>query len=114
MKNIAVNGNNDIFLDTNGKIAMTTTIEQILQTCEHVVKTIRGELVLHGSIGVPYFELIWNGSPNLIQAEAEIRTLLKRVYGVKDITDIELFVKNNVLVYNAMIKTIHGEAQLAV
>jgi hypothetical protein len=113
-KTIATDSNNDMFIDTSGSVAMYTDVNAVLQSCEHAVKTMRGELVLQGDIGMPNFQLIWNGAPNIPQALSAARTALMAVPDVIGISELSAFVQNNVLYYNATIETIYGEVSLGI
>lgn len=113
MIKLATNSSNDIFISPSGKLSMATGIDSVLQTCEHVVKTMLGELILQPDDGMPNFELIWNGSPNVIQYKAALHDKLMNVTGVVDVLNIEIVVKNNTLEYNARISTIYGEGVIS-
>ena len=110
MRVFAVDDNNDPYINNAGQIAINTELQATTQTCEHAVKTQLGELVLNEDTGVPTFSLIWNGSPNIPQATAALRTVLLSVTGVTDVTALDVVVKDNIFSYNATIQTIYGEA----
>lgn len=112
MTTFNTDSNNDIFLNTSGRIDIASDIIAVLKVCEQTAKTMRGELVLQGDIGMPNFQLIWSGSPNLTQYEAALRNTLSNTNGVSEVTDMDIFAENNTLKYNATIKTIYGEAAL--
>lgn len=73
-----------------------------------------GELVLQGDVGIPNFQLIWNGSPNIAQAENSIREALLGVDGVTDVSELSAFVSDNVFRYSAVINTIYGGTTIGV
>lgn len=106
------NDKNDIYLNTAGRIDMKTDIYAVLQACRNAAQTLLGELVLQGNVGIPNFQLIWSGSPNLIQYENALRTTFLGIQNVDDVTELDVFVENNVLKYNATIKTIYGEGSI--
>lgn len=112
MTTFNTNSNNDIFLNTAGRIDISSDQYAILKVCENAIKTMKGELVLQGNEGMPNFQTIWSGSPNIPQYENAIRQTLLGVNGVHEIKDIDVFVENNILKYNVTIKTIYGEESL--
>ncbi len=112
IKTIQTGINNDLVLTPSNSIGVSTDLEAVIQICEHVVKTMLGELILQGDQGVPNFQLIWNGAPNIPQAQNAIREALLSVEGVTTVTQLTAFVQNNTLYYNATIQTIYGEASL--
>ena len=112
MRTLGTNSNNDLYIAANGQLAIKSELSALAQTCEHVVKTMMGELILQGDEGIPNFQLIWGGAPNIAQAENAIREALSRVSGVEEVTELSAFVSNDKFVYNATIKTIYGEVSL--
>lgn len=114
MITISTGANNDLYIAPNGQLAMSSDLSALAQVCENAVKTMMGELILQGDTGVPNFQLIWSGAPNIAQAENAIRETLMSVTGVEEVTELSAFVDGDVFKYNATIKTIYGEASLAV
>ena len=112
MRTLGTNSSNDLYIASNGQLAINTELSALSQTCEHVVKTMMGELILQGDEGVPNFQLIWGGAPNIAQAENAIREALLRVSGVEEVTELSAFVRDGVFVYNATIQTIYGGVSL--
>lgn len=112
MRTLSNDSNNDLYIAPNGQLSISSDLSALSQTCEHVVKTMMGELILQGDVGIPNFQLIWNGAPNIPQAENSLREALIAVQGVTDVTELEAFVKDNTFFYNATIKTIYGEVSI--
>lgn len=109
---LAVDENNDLFLDTNDNIALYTDLQATLQACEQAVKTKLGEMVLDNQAGVPYFEAAFNGSPNLSILSAGIKTAILGVDGVNQVLSLEINIENDAIVYVATILTVYGEGQI--
>jgi hypothetical protein len=105
---LAVDENNDLYLNRTGNIAISRNLEAVLQACEHIAKAQLLEMVLAQERGIPNFETIWNGSPNVAQFEAYLRRNILTVEGVIDILELETSVINNILAYNITIKTVYG------
>ena len=112
MITLSTSTNNDLHLDSSNSIPKASGIYAVLKTCEYAIQTMYGELVLQGDSGVPNFDLIWNGNPNILQAENAIRETLLNVDGVDGVTSLNVFVENGVLKYNATIQTIYGESSI--
>lgn len=106
---LAVNENNDIYLDANGNLALATGIDAVLILCARAAKAQLGEMVLNTDQGMPNFQTIWNGSPNVAQFEAALRRTLLQVVDVLGVTGIDVALTNNVLRYTATIITAYGE-----
>lgn len=108
----SVDSNNDLFIKENGTLAINTQLQAVLQACEHVAKSQLFEMVLDQERGVPNFETIWNGSPNIAQFEAFLRRNILTVPDVIEIVSLETNVQNNVLRYVAEIRTTFGTGVL--
>lgn len=104
----AVDKSNDLFINNDGHMAINRQLDAVIQACEHVAKAQLLEMVLNQERGVPNFETIWNGSPNVIQFEAYLRRNLLSVKDVLEITALDITVRDNVLLYTAEIRTIYG------
>jgi len=112
MITLVTDSNNDLYLDGLNGISTGESLLAIKQVCENAVKTVTGELVLQGSVGIPYFQIVWSGAPKIPQIQSAIRETLTNVTGVTDVTELTAFVENNKLVYTATIKTIYGEVSI--
>lgn len=104
----ASDSRNDLYLDSSGNIAIITGLQAVTQACEHAMQTILREMVLQYQDGLPDFEVVWNGSPNVVQFEAAARATLLRVPEVQAVTEFEATAAGNVLRYTATIKTQYG------
>jgi hypothetical protein len=108
MRILAVDGNNDIFTDSSGRLAVNTDLAACMQTCEHVMQSILGEMMFHQDQGLPYFETVWNGSPNLRIFDSAARKALLGVRGVLAVTSFSSAIEENALQYHAEIRTEYG------
>lgn len=108
-KVFTVDVNNDLVLAGDGNLSISTELKATLQACEHAAKAQLSEMVLAVDQGVPNFQIIWNGSPNVTQFEAYLRRQLLAVVGVTDVVALDTDVSNNILSYTATISTIYGE-----
>lgn len=111
MITFAIDENNDlIFL--NGSIVLDINAQAVADITKSVCSTVLGEMIFNADQGIPYFDIVWNGVPNLSQAEYELRTAILSVDNVDDITDFSLFVSDDTLSYNATIQTTFGEVSI--
>ena len=107
-----VDKNNDLVLATDGNLSISSDLEAVMQACEHAAKAQLTEMVLSTDTGVPNFQTIWQGSPNLIQFEAGLRRQLLAVTGVIEVQELTTAVVDDVVRYSATIRTIYGEGAL--
>jgi hypothetical protein len=111
-KTFAVNSNNDLFVGFDGNISIASDLEAVKFACESATKAQLGEMIFDVDSGMPNFQLIWNGKPNVLQYEAALRNTILNVDGVKDVISIEITINNNQLNYTATILTIYGSTVL--
>ncbi len=111
-KTFSVNSNNDLYLGIDGNISISLDLEAVLQNCAHVVKVRLGEVVLNTDQGIPYFETVWNGIPNIIQFESAARSAILGVNGVTEVISFKTFIIDDALEYTAVIKTLYGEGTI--
>ena len=116
-----VNANNDLYLDNQGNIAIVRNIEATLEACAHACKAILGEMVLATDQGIPYFQVVWVGTPNIPAFTNAIRQAILQVEGVVEI--VSLIVSRatapangrnsqNTLAYSAIIRTVYGTGSI--
>lgn len=108
-KTFAVDENNDLYLDQSGNIAIVAGLEAVLQTCARAAKAQRGEMIFQIDAGIPNFQMVWNGSPNLLQFEAALRATLLQVAGVVEIITINTAIVSDTLTYVVTILTKFGQ-----
>jgi hypothetical protein len=106
---LSVNTNNDLYLGTDGNIATVNRLQAVLQACAHAAKTLLGECILNTTIGVPYFETVWNGSPNIQHFIAALRVQLQNIANVLDVISLNASIQNNQVAYTAVILTSYGQ-----
>lgn len=99
---------NDLYLDADGNIAMGTGIQAVMQVCDSVAQTVRGECVLDVEVGLPNFETIWSGIPNVAQWETAYRANIMAIENVLEIVSLDVTVESGQLRYTAVIRTTFG------
>lgn len=108
----ATDGSNDLFVGTDGRLSVVSGLDAIRYACEHIAKSQLGEMIYATDRGLPNFELVWSGAPNLPQWEASLRAALLSVDGVLDVPSLSVTRSAGVLSYTAEIKTAYGGAVL--
>lgn len=107
-RTLAVDANNDIYLGPGGRLAVVTGLDAVLLLCAHAAKTLLGEMVLAIDQGLPYFQALWSGAPNIPVFEAAYRQRILAVQDVTGIVEVTFTVQGSVLSYAATISTIYG------
>lgn len=109
---LAVNAAQDLFVGPDGALATTTDLAAVMQAAQHAAQTLLGEMIYATDAGIPYFDVVWNGNPNLAQFEAYLRRAILAVEGVTRITDLSVTPAGNTLTYRATIQTVYGTGTL--
>lgn len=109
---LTVNQNNDIFLDTNGNISTSFGIDAVLQACKTAAQAQLGEMIYAVNQGVPNFQTLWDGTPNVAQWEVALTNVLEAVLNVVNVLSLTVTIQNNQLIYQAIILTTYGEGTL--
>lgn len=112
-RTFSVDANNDLVIGQDDRLSIVSGLDAVLQNCEHAAKTILNEMVLAQGEGLPYFEAVWVGVPNLAVWEAAFRA---RILAVADVLGIEALTINRTgetLTYRATIATAYGTGEIA-
>ena len=112
MRTLAVDRDNDIFVGASGSLAMALDLQAVMQACAHALKGIAGEMAFNAGRGLPYFEAVWTGSPNLRVFEDAARQTLAGIEGVTGVPAFDCSVEGNILAYRATISTVYGHGLL--
>lgn len=105
----SVDANNDLYLDAQGNLAISSGLQAVLEVCQQVCQTQLGELFLDINAGIPTFQTIWSGSPNVVQFEAAIKQAILSVPDVIGILSMSMSQTGDTFAYEAAIQTIYGQ-----
>lgn len=109
---LAVNTRNDLVIGADGNLSFTSDLAAITQAAQHAAQTMLGEMIYAADEGLPNFEVIWSGRPNLPQFDAYLRRAILAVDGVQQIVELTSDASGGVLNYRAVIQTVFGTAVL--
>lgn len=112
MQMLAVDADNDLYLDPAGSLARSTELAATMQACAHAAKAQMGEMIYAADQGIPNFDVVWNGSPNLLQFEAAMRATLLTAPHVLEVKAFSAAIQGGKVVYSATIRTEYGEGVL--
>lgn len=110
---LGVDSNNDIYLGANGNVVVLQGQSAVEAACRSVSLASLGEEVLALDSGMPFFQAVFVGVPNLAIFENFLRDGLEGVDGVIAVTNLSTKInKNNggktSLSYVAMIQNQYG------
>ena len=108
----AENENNDVYLGSDNKLAINDDLPAVLQSAQAAVEIQKSEALYSQNNGMPNDSVIWSGTPNLPQFEFFARKQISNVPGVVNIENFIVTTIDNVLQYQATIKTIYGTGDI--
>lgn len=120
-----ISGINDLFVGEDGNLILSGATETnadqlnaVLYACANAAKSVLGEMILNTNRGLPNFQVVWNGKPNLAIWEAALRNILLGIDGVLDIAslttqlayDTDAYTNTqDILIYTVVIVTPYGQ-----
>ena len=107
-----LNENNDIFLDSEGNISISRDAKAVEFACKNAAQTLLGEMIYRTDEGMPNFETVWGGIPNIPQFKASLISTLLSVSDVIEVDDPVVTIKDNILSYNVTILTAFGPGEI--
>lgn len=110
---LSVNAKNDIYLNHDGNLSISFDVQAVLQDCAQKAKTLLGEMVLNTDQGIPYFQLVWVGVPNIQQFTSALRLAFLSVTGVIEVVSLITSQVDDSLRYTAVIRTIYGSGGIS-
>ena len=121
MQTLSANVNNnipgvaydDIYLDSNNNISISYDLEAVLEACAQAAQTVLGEIIFNVNQGIPFFQIVWVGVPNLEQYNAALRLAFLNVPNVVEVVSLMISQLNNNLSYTAVIRTSFGSGGIS-
>jgi len=108
----ATDGDGDLVLGQDDRVIMLTGAKAVANVCKNVALGQLGEMMYATDRGLPNFDLVWIGAPNVSQWQAKLRSSLLAVDGVTGISSLIVKRVGHEMQYAAVIKTVYGEVQI--
>ncbi|MBP5286390.1 MAG: hypothetical protein J6Z08_00650 [Elusimicrobiales bacterium] len=112
MRTMAVNSDNDIYLDSNGNLAISEGLEAAAQGALHAARTDYKEVPLDMQRGIPYLAVLLGERPNIGLFEQFLRQEVERLPYIKETGEFTANVKNGTMSYELEITTDFGETSI--
>ena len=114
VQNFLTNSNNDLYIAPNGNLAIGQGVAAVEAACASISKVSLGEECLSTVSGLPFFQSVFVGVPNLAVFNSALRAALLSVSGVAQVTGLTSSVGKNtdgqtVFSYKATIESIYGQ-----
>lgn len=109
MKTFLTDENNNLKIDSFGNLAIGEGIQAVVQLVQNAINTLKGEIQLNTTLGVPYFETVFNKqNPNISVWESYMVEEAEKVNGVIRVNRIQSKIKDNILTYEMEVLTDYG------
>jgi endoglucanase Acf2 len=113
VQTLGLSASNDIYVNPSGNIQVDTALQALVDICLNVSKALLGEMVLTVNNGLPYFQAVFTGVPNLAVFQTYLINALNGIDGVNSVQNVNMSLDDNVLSFTATISTIYGPTTLA-
>lgn len=121
MQTLSANVNNDlpgvayddIYLNSVGNISLSFDLQAVLEACAQAAQTVLGEIIFNVNQGIPFFQTVWNGVPNIPQYTAALRLAFLNVPNVVEVVSLMTSQLSNELQYTAVIRTVYGSGGIS-
>ena len=100
---------NDMFLDGTNNVAIKSDADAILNVVQNALRTLKDEIQLDLTVGVPYFETILQiQSPDVSVWEGYMIQEAEKINGVIRVNYMRSKIENNILTYEMELLTEYG------
>lgn len=112
MRTFQSNNQEDLVIGADGRLSLIAGQPALAQCARQYMRTRHGEMIHQRNEGIPFEQLIWNGEANLPMFEELGRERLMQVPEVTFIERFDLRQENDVLRYEATLRTHFGEVTI--
>lgn len=115
MKTLTQDSNNDIILDGNGQISVSSDIDAYKFILEDAVRTILGEVQLNTNMGVPYFTTVFSDKRDILLWKDRMKEIVMGYDFVLSVYnfDVKVDYMNKTLSYTMNITTTSGDITIS-
>ncbi len=112
MKTIAINENNDIYLDSSGNLAIKTDQAAMGDILVNKAQTNLGELLYNNEKGIDFFNTVFSSPAYTDLFQYQLLKQFEETASVERIANYQAVQKNNIYSYVANIQTEFGEVNI--
>ena len=80
-QSFGLSSSNDLYLNSAGNLQIDTGLQALVDICLNVTRALLGEMVLTVNNGLPYFQAVFVGTPNLAIFQAYLINALNEYRG---------------------------------
>ena len=104
----ATDANNDLTTLPGGRLSILEDLQAVRQQAEHVVKAQLNEMIYDRNRGIDYESTLFNGTPNLLAFESQVRDAVERIPDVISVLEFEADRTGNEISYTMSLQTVFG------
>lgn len=108
MMTFDVDGNNDLFIGTDGNLSTVRGERAVANCCVHYARALRGEMLHKFDLGMPYWQTTFGRQADLPLFEAAFRERMLELDDVESVVSFDASVNGATLSYTAVIRTKYG------
>lgn len=110
MRSFQTDRDNDLVI-SDGNLTVLNGLDAVISASRHYAQTLYGEMIHDVQNGVRMFDTAFN-QPRLALFRNELHSRLMQVPDVISVTDIDVRVSGENLLYSATIETIYGNGRI--
>lgn len=116
MFTLAVDENNDLYLDARGNIASVSNLEALRQKIRQRLKLFLSEWFLDTTRGVPYFQNILGEDINQSLAAQILTTEILKEPAVTQVKNVNFGLNDNTrqFKYSAQVDSLYGQSEVSI
>lgn len=108
----ATDANNDLVINPGGRLSILTDLQAVQQQARHVVQAQLNEMIYDRNRGIDYEATLFNGTPNLLSFESQVRDALEQLPDVVSVLEFEADRVGNNLEYTLTLQTVFGNTNV--
>ena len=112
MKTIAINSNNDIYINTSGNLVIKDDLEAMGDILVNKCQTNLGELLFNQVKGIDFFNTIFANPVYIDLFQHQLVTQIEETDRVDKIENYDAEISKNVYTYKTKVQTEFGEVNL--
>ena len=109
MSTFQTDNNNGFAVENHQLVLLPSGLEAVRTSVQSEIRVLRGEDRYSTGRGLPNFETIWEGTPDIVQFEVTLRVTVLGVEGVTGFSEFSAVTEGDVLSYRARVSTVFGD-----
>lgn len=113
VQTLGTDSDNDLYLGPDGNLVVLNNNSAVLAACKTACLAQLGEMIYATKQGLPNFQAVWVGVPNIPLWQSYLLKTLQNVAGVLQVSNIVVIITGSTMRYTAQIVTQFGITQIS-